>query len=238
MKKNNPPLQISRTYYDETYYQKHQDRLSKNDRFTRVKIKRVFDLLQPRDHELVLDLGSGVGTITIALAQSGATPISLDYSAKSLSLAGKHFASRNPAGNFRGICCDSRFFCLKTGCLDAVAAVDFTEHLDDEIIVPTLFEVHRVLKKDGRFVIYTPCRSHLFEILKQHNILLKKDESHIGLRSMEEYRSLLEKAGFHIQSSHFEPTDIPVFNMVEKLLMTLPVAGRLSRRRICIAAVR
>jgi SAM-dependent methyltransferase len=229
---------ITRDYYDGTYYGKHADRLSRNDRFTKVKLKRVFDLLRPGRDELVLDLGTGVGTVMVALEKSGAIPIGLDYSASSLSLAGSFFASLNPGANFRGVCCDSRFFCLKTGSLDAVTAVDFTEHLDDEVIVPTIAEVHRVLKSGGRFVIYTPSKSHLFEILKKRNIILKEDKSHIGLRTMGEYIVMLEKQGFTVRSAHFEPTDIPLFNAAERLLMPLPVIGGLARRRICIAAVK
>jgi SAM-dependent methyltransferase len=227
---------ITRAYYDESYYRNHILRLDQNDRFTRVKVERVFRLCRPRPGELILDLGSGVGTIMIALAGAGAMPVGFDYSIRSLQLAKGNFHKNRPGIVFKGVCCDGRFFCLKSGSLDAVAAVDFTEHLDDATLLPTLAEVFRVLKKGGRFVIYTPSRTHVFERLKRHDIILKKDESHIGLRTMEEYRQLLSGCGFAIVESMFFPTDIPLFNAIETIAMRIPVIGGLARRRIGICA--
>jgi len=227
---------ITREYYDASYYRSHMLRLAQNDRFTRVKVRRVFQLLKPRPSELILDLGSGVGTIMIAISDAGATPVGLDYSFRSLQLAQENYKKSRPDSNFMGVCCDGRFFSLRDGSLDAVAAVDFTEHLNDTTLLATLEEVFRVLKKDGRFVLYTPSKTHVFERLKRHNIILKKDESHIGLRTMEEYRQLLLKCGFVIVKSMFFSTDIPVFNTLESAVMRIPLVGGLARRRIGVCA--
>jgi cyclopropane fatty-acyl-phospholipid synthase-like methyltransferase len=237
-KKDNGSLQINRLYYDESYYRRHEIRLDQSDRFTRVKIKRVFDLLRPSSNEVILDLGSGVGTVMIALTGAGAKPIGFDYSLRSLQLAQTNFRRMSPGAVFRGVCCDGSFFGIKSGTLDAIAAVDFTEHLDNTTLVPTLEEVYRVLKKNGRFVVYTPSRTHLFELLKRHNIILKEDKSHIGLRTMDEYLTLLSRCGFTIADSHFAPTDIPVFNAIEAVAMKIPIVGNLAKRRICICATK
>jgi cyclopropane fatty-acyl-phospholipid synthase-like methyltransferase len=238
MKKDAGTSQITRAYYDTSYYVRHADRLYKNDRFTRVKIKRVFDLLRPRPHEVILDLGSGVGTIMIALAKLQVRPVGLDYSKQSLNLAKEYFKNSTAGSGFRGVCCDSRDMGLKNESLDGIAAVDFTEHLDDAFLARTLKEAYRTLKKGGRFIIYTPCRTHLFEILKRHNIILKEDKSHIGLRTMREYQTILKRCGFEILNSCFAPTHIPVINNLEILLMALPLIGNLARRRICICSVK
>jgi cyclopropane fatty-acyl-phospholipid synthase-like methyltransferase len=238
MKKDAGSSQITRAYYDTSYYIRHADRLFKNDRFTRVKVKRVFDLLRPRPHEVILDLGSGVGTIMIALAKLQVRPIGLDYSKQSLNLAQEYFNNSNTGSSFWGVCCDSRDIGLKNESLDGIAAVDFTEHLDDAFLDLTLKEAYRVLRKGGRLIIYTPCRTHLFEILKRHNILLKEDKSHIGLRTMKEYQTILKQCGFKISDSCFAPTHIPVINTFETILMPLPLIGNLARRRICICSVK
>ena len=232
------PMTIDRNYYDRSYYAKHLSRLAKNDRFTRVKIRRILSLLLPRKNELILDLGSGVGTIMIALTQAGITALGLDYSWKSLVLARENFRTDSPGSPFRGICCDGRSICLKENSLDGIAAVDFTEHLDDAFLAATLSEAYRILKKGGRLALYTPSVTHLFEKLKKHNILLKEDVSHIGLRSMQDYLMVLRKTGFSTSEFYFEPTHIPLFNLLEMLVMHAPMIGGLAKRRICIRAVK
>jgi cyclopropane fatty-acyl-phospholipid synthase-like methyltransferase len=238
MKKDAGSSQITRAYYDTSYYVRHADRLYKNDRFTRVKIKRVFDLLRPRPHEVILDLGSGVGTIMIALAKLQVRPVGLDYSKQSLNLAKEYFKNSTAGSGFRGVCCDSRDMGLKNESLDGIAAVDFTEHLDDAFLAATLSEAYRILKKGGRLALYTPSVTHLFERLKKHNIILKEDKSHIGLRTMEEYLALLLKTGFRIENSYFETTHIPFFSLMEMIVINAPLVGGLAKRRICIRAVK
>jgi SAM-dependent methyltransferase len=229
---------IDRNYYNRDYYLKHLDRLSKRDRFTRVKVSRVLALLSPRAGERIIDLGSGVGTMMALLASSGASMIGVDYSPDSLQLAKAGFLREVPERVFRGICCDGRAIAVRDDSIDGIMAVDFTEHLDDDMLVPTVREVFRVLKKGGRFVVYTPSKTHLFEHLKKRNIILKRDKSHIGMRTMQAYKAMLTQTGFTIQKAYFAPTDIPVFNTVEYCAMQIPVIGGLARRRICICAVK
>ena len=229
---------ITRRYYDETYYAKHERRLKHGNRFTKVKIGRVFSLLRPQQGERLLDLGSGVGTIMIALAQAGAVTMGLDYSPKSQLIAKRHFQSEIPGALFKGICSDGRNMGIKDESFNGVAAIDFTEHLDDAFLVRTIAEVYRILKKGGRLAVYTPSVTHIFEKLKKRNIILKEDKSHIGLRTMEQYMVMLRKAGFTIEKSYFRPTDIPLFNIIETLCMRLPLVGDLAKRRICIRAVK
>ncbi len=225
---------ITRQYYDETYYAGHLSRLWRHDRFTRVKIKRLLSLAKPRKNDLVLDLGSGVGTVMIALARTGVKVFGLDYSFKSLVLAKTNYLREVAHAEFGGMCCDGRCVGMKSDSLDAVVAVDFTEHLDKSMLGPTLAEIYRILKPGGSFVVYTPNRGHLFERLKKYNVILKEDKSHIGLRTMKEYQELLSKAGFSIVEAYFRPTDIPFFNMLETVAMHIPIVGDLARRRICI----
>jgi cyclopropane fatty-acyl-phospholipid synthase-like methyltransferase len=235
---NSTSANIGRTYYDRSYYAGHNKRLSDNDKFTAVKIQRMLSLLRPKTGEIVLDLGSGVGTIMIALAKRGIKTVGLDYSWKSLMYAHENFGKAIGHDVFRGLCCDGRSMALAFESLDAIVAIDFTEHLDDAFLTLTLSEAHRILKKGGRLAIYTPNVTHLFERLKKDNIILKKDVSHIGLRTMPRYVEMLEHAGFSVSESYYEPTHIPVFGMVEKFLMHVPGIGPLFRRRICISAVK
>lgn len=195
-------------------------------------------LLQPQKNESIVDLGSGVGTIMVALSKLGVKITGIDYSKHSLAIAKKYFHEQFPEKQFKGICCDSRNIGLKSNEFNGVAAVDFTEHLDDAFLIATVSEVFRILNKGGKFVIYTPNYTHLFERLKKHNIILKEDKSHIGLRSMNQYIAILKNCGFLIKEAYFEPTHIPIFSLIEKILISIPGLGELAKRRICICAVK
>jgi SAM-dependent methyltransferase len=238
MENQNDGLVITKEYYDETYYRLHELRLRENDRFTKVKIQRLVSLLRPLKNEMILDLGSGVGTIMIALTRSGVKTVGMDYSKQSLGLAASYFTLANAKEQFNGVCSDGKNMGIKNESFQGVAAFDFTEHLDDSFLLPVFAEVYRILKKGGRFAIYTPNKSHLFEILKKHNIILKEDKSHIGLRTMKEYTHILSHTGFTVKNSYFEPTHIPVFNILERAMMPIPGIGGLFKRRICICAVK
>jgi len=230
--------EIDRNYYDKTYYAKHLERLARKDRFTRVRVKRVFSLLQPAQGERIVDLGTGVGTMMVLLASSGATIVGMDYSPESLRIARKNFTREEPLRSFLGVCCDGRDIAVTSSSVDGVMAIDFTEHLDDTLLVPTVREVFRILKPGGRFVVYTPSKTHIFEVLKKRNIILKEDKSHVGLRTMNAYVKILTESGFNVHESYFETTHIPVFNILERILIPIPWIGSLAKRRICIRAVK
>lgn len=225
-----------RNYYDRHYYRGHIDSIACGDRFTRVKLGRIDSLLGAAAGLRVLDLGCGIGTVMLHLAGRGAWTVGLDFSETSLRIASTVFARKQTA--FRGVCCDGRALALASASVDAVTAVDFTEHIDDSFLAATVREVFRVLKPGGRFVVYTPNCRHLFERLKARNILLRRDPSHIGMRPMKAYCEALRSAGFVLDTTCYETTHLPVYSLVEKIFLPLPVVGTLARRRICIRAVK
>jgi hypothetical protein len=55
---------------------------------------------------------------------------------------------------------------------------------------------------------------------------------------MKEYVDMLKRCGFSVEASWFAPTDIPVLNILERVLIPIPLIGGLARRRICIRAVK
>jgi|WetSurMetagenome_2_1015567.scaffolds.fasta_scaffold325890_2 SAM-dependent methyltransferase len=236
-RKDETPI-VDRKYYNKDYYNGLPKLLDMGNRFTRVKVNRVSSLLQPKAGEMVLDIGCGGGTMLILMSGSGALMVGLDFSEDSLRIAKGNFARLAPGKPFRGVCTDSQNLGLKNTSIDGVMAVDFTEHVYDQSIQRVLAEITRVLKPGCRLVIYTPNVGHLFERLKKRNIILKENKSHVGLRTMEEYVILLRNCGLEIEKSFFEPTHIPVFSLIERVLMNLPVAGGLFKRRICILAAK
>ncbi len=223
-----------RHYYDSDYYKTHLERLRKHDRFTQVKVQRVRHLLAPEAGEWVLDFGCGVGTMMILLADTGARFAGIDYSDTSLKTARSLHREFTRKDDFAGVCTAGEALPLKQNSIDGIMAVDFTEHITDEMLRGMLQETYRVLRTGGRLLIYTPNPQHLFERLKDKNFILKQDPSHIGLRTMDTYKQFALDAGFQVQREEFEPTHLPLYAQFESLLMHIPIIGSLARRRICL----
>ena len=109
------------------------------------------------------------------------------------------------------------------------------EHLFPQVYDDLIKEIHRILKKNGKLVIYAPNPEHLFEILKKHNIILKKDVTHVDYKTMKRLKKTLQQQGFFIKKAFFIESHIPLFNIIEKMFMKfLPV----FRRRIGILAIK
>ena len=107
------------------------------------------------------------------------------------------------------------------------------EHLYPEISEKVLDECRKLLKKEGKLVIWTPNRGHILEILKNNNIILKRDVSHVDYKSMDNLLTSLHKRDFSVRKSYYAESHIPVFRILERLL--IPVLP-LLRRRIAILA--
>ena len=93
--------------------------------------------------------------------------------------------------------------------------------------------MHRLLKPGGHFSIWTPHRGHVLEVMKNRNILLKRDPSHVDYKSMASLKRLLIDAGFQIERAYFAESHIPGLRSAERLLQgIIPFL----RRRIAILA--
>ncbi|HEV8269538.1 MAG TPA: methyltransferase domain-containing protein, partial [Thermoanaerobaculia bacterium] len=121
--------------------------------------------------------------------------------------------------------------------VDAVAAIDLVEHIDDPTLAAMLAECRRVLKPRGRLAIYTPDRAHYVERMKAHDFLLKQFPQHIAVRFARDYARLLAAAGFAVELSSYSVSPFPVVRWAERLLAPLPLVGPTFRYRILIRAV-
>ena len=81
--------------------------------------------------------------------------------------------------------------------------------------------------------MYTPNPRHLVERLKEHELLLAQNPTHIGLRGADALESLLRDGGFEVVRSEWRPSFFRGLRYVEK------VAGSrldLCRYRLCVLA--
>ena len=184
----------------------------------------------PRPTDRVLDMGCGWGTISYALAPKVREVVGLDFS-------GRAIAGCNARQDLHGLdnvefrVGDARDSGLAAGSFDVVVAADLFEHLYPDDSEAVAAEGFRVLRPGGSFVAWTPCRSHILEVLKNNDIIIKRDVSHVDYKSMPRMMEILVGAGFEIQRAYFAESHLPGLNVLERLGQRwLP----LLRRRIAV----
>jgi 2-polyprenyl-3-methyl-5-hydroxy-6-metoxy-1,4-benzoquinol methylase len=229
--------EIDSKYYDEHMFSPNADRdyvkmRSLDTPFQKYRIQKVSQIYTPHRDERVLDLGCGWGTFCFYFAPLCKNVTGLDFSKKSIELC-REFSKKYNHSNIDFVCADAQNTGLKSESYDVIISADLFEHLYPETFEKVLDECRRLLKKGGKLVIWTPNRGHIFEILKNNNILIKKKICHVDYKSMERILKALKRRHFLIKKSYYDESHVPVLNVLEKLLLpALPP----MRRRISILA--
>jgi len=223
--------------YTPDYYALHTAKLRKNTSFHRHRMKILRGLVQPVSGERILDLGCGMGTVSIEFARYGANMIGLDSSPTAIRIA-QAICNDISQGNAQFLLGEASRIPSTDDSFDKIICADFVEHIERCDYVRMLSECYRVLKPLGRLFIYTPCPTHVFELLKRNDLVLRRDPSHVDLKDMSYLERSVADASFTVERAYFENSFIPIFSRVEKALMHLPKIGRVFQRRICIAAVK
>ena len=223
---------IGREYYDATdYFEGKGEHLQDMESpFQRYRVRKVLEIYDPGPEERVVDLGCGWGTFGFVLAPRVAEVVGVDFSRKSIELCNQRLAGKS-LGNLRFLCADAGDTGLEGGRWDLVLAADLFEHLYPEDSVRVVREAYRLLRPGGRFSVWTPHRGHILEHLKNRNIVLRRDVSHVDYKSMARMRSLLEDAGFEIERAYYAESHLPLLSTVERALQGMVP---LLRRRIAV----
>ena len=225
---------IGKEFYDSSdYFEGGTEHLTDLESpFQGYRVSKVLALHDPRPGDLVADLGCGWGTFGFVLADRVAEVVGVDFSQKSVAICNQRLAA-NPHDNLRFVCADAGDTGLEGATFDVVIAADLFEHLYPDDSARVAAEAFRLLKPGGRFSTWTPHRGHVLEALKNRNILLKRDVSHVDYKSMARMRKLLTDAGFDIERAYYAESHVPVLRTAERLLQgALPFL----RRRIAVLA--
>lgn len=233
-------MTFERQLYDEAYWRGlHPHHWFKNPpRKYAERDRDVLRVVAPRPSDLVVELGSARGDVTFLLARHAREVVGVDAAPEAIAMA-EETRTRLGIGNVRWLEADvAALGPVADGSVDAVAAIDLVEHVDDATLAAMLAECRRVLKPGGRFGIYTPDRAHYVERLKAHDFVLKQFPQHIAVRRVAEYRRFLLAAGFSIDLETWSVSPFPVVRWVERALSPLPLVGPTFRYRILIRALR
>ena len=224
---------IGREYYDSSDYFEGDAAshiIDLESRFQRYRVAKVLEIHAPKPTDRVADLGCGWGTFGFALAGRVAEIVGIDFSEKAIEGCRKRLA-QSPIAGLRFLCADAGDTGLEGQRFDMVIAADLFEHLYPDDSARVAGEAFRLLAPGGRFATWTPHRGHLLEVLKNRDIILKRDVSHVDYKSMAEMKRLLSDAGFAIERGYYVESHLPGLRVAERLLQS---TVSLLRRRIAV----
>ena len=209
---------IDAAYYDRSEYFEASHLADLDSPFQRYRVRKVLAIYDPFPGERVLDLGCGWGTFEWMLAPRVIEIVGVDFSAKSIEMCE---ARRVAAGlqNVRFVHADAAATGLPAESFDVVIAADLFEHLYPDDSARVAREAHRVLRRGGRFSIWTPHRGHFLEMLKNNGVLLKPDPTHVDYKSMARLQTLLEESGFVLEKSYYAESHLPGLRALERAFM-------------------
>lgn len=221
---------IGREWYDSTEYFEAEHITDFRSPFQRYRVEKVLELYRPGPGERVVDVGCGWGTFSFALADTAAEVVGVDFSEKSIAFCNRRLESE-PKRNLSFHCADGGDTGLEGGAWHLVLAADLFEHLYPDDSVRVAHEAFRLLRPGGRFAVWTPHRGHILEVLKNRDILLERDVSHVDYKSMERMTGLLREAGFDVERAYYAESHVPGLRSLERLGQRwIP----LLRRRIAV----
>ncbi len=197
--------------YDAVFMDAMASEYERRTPWTVMRLENVRFLVDPRPRDRVLDLGSAAGAMTHYLSTFGCEAVGVDSSQLGVDYA----RARYPDLRFERA--DVAALPFAEGSFDKVVAADLTEHLDEQTLRGMLAECRRVLVHGGTVSIHTPNPGHVIERLKERNLILAQNPTHIGLRTSAELRAQLERAGFLVDIDVKRPGFFPVLRTLERL---------------------
>lgn len=224
---------IGKEFYDSSDYFENQGTVHLVDHespFQQYRIEKVREIHEPGPNDRIADLGCGWGTFGFALAPSVGAIVGIDFSERSIEICEQRLRDR-PTPNLSFLCADAGDTGLEAGSFDLVLAADLFEHLYPDDSGRIAREAFRLLRPGGRFSTWTPHRGHILEVLKNRNIILKRDISHVDYKSMHAMKSLLTDAGFDIERAYYAESHLPGLRALERGLQRVVP---LLRRRIAV----
>jgi SAM-dependent methyltransferase len=197
--------------------------------WTRLRLATVRDLVEPAEGDRVLDLGCAAGAVTHFLSTFGCDAVGVDREELAIETARSLFPS------LRFELADVRALPFADESFDKAVAADLVEHLVDEDFAAMLAEARRVLVQGGTLSLYTPNPRHVIERLKERDLILAQNPTHVALRDERGLESTVEAAGLAVDVLDWRPSFFPGLRALER---NAGPRTSLFRYRLCLRARR
>lgn len=178
--------------YAEIYAGSHIGEKEINNSPSRRRQKRIrlYKSIIGKGHDQILEIGCGLGDLTSGLAENALRVVGSDVSAKNIEVAtirkAKFFPNTPGIEHVEFHRMGATNIQCKDGTFDWVVSTSLIEHLHPDDIQPHLLEVVRVLRTDGRYLVWAPNR------LGHH----KDRDFHLSMFSYRELVGEMRRAGF------------------------------------------
>lgn len=192
------------------------------EKFWKKRIERVLSFLSLQKGDRLLDVGCGVGTFSYSAAKQNIEAVGIDYSPESIKLAKKIAKEEGLAKKLTYILGDAQKLPFPDNSFDKVVAADFVEHLTWPVTIRSVEEMLRVLRPEGKMVVYTPNRypqTMVVFLMKLQYLVTLRDprkftlqslnHRHIGLKTPLEIIKIFRPLGIKYQVFLFA-RDLPL----------------------------
>ena len=148
--------EIPQSEYVEDYYEVQRRRYLDRDTWARGRISDVLSVLQPSPGERILDVGCGIGMISLECRKRGSDVTAIDYSEVAVRMARALEREVLGGSEIEYRCMDAGSLMSLSGLYDKAVAADSIEHISKRLFETFLREVRLRLKDEGVLVLYTP----------------------------------------------------------------------------------
>jgi SAM-dependent methyltransferase len=205
-----PAFRRAPAEYDERFMDTMASEYHEQTAWTKLRLEAVRTLVDPQPGERVLDLGCATGAVSHFLSGLDCETVGVDAEPRALERARRLFPELQfQLANVARLPFDD-------GAFDKAVAADVVEHLDDETFRAMLRETRRVLRPGGTLSIYTPNPRHPIERLKERDLILARNPTHIGLRDRATLEAMLREARFAVELSEWRASFIRGLRLVER----------------------
>jgi len=160
--------------------------------FKKFEFRALLAKTRIRKEDIVLDIGSGHGVLTILLGRKCARAVGIDISPEAVASSRRKLTSMEARSNVEFQCTDLLDGHFETGSFDKVFSFSVLEHIPHYEEV--LREVHRILKPGGEFIF--SCDT--LEAINDPVLLAKHCADHKVVKYFREdqLRQILHGSGF------------------------------------------
>ena len=218
------------TTFSRKHYEASRQRLVRfftdenTNRHWKIQKRNVLKLLEIKSGDSFLDIGCGSGKYEVLISKV-AKVTALDISEDALKTVQLLVEQFGKPENVK-----TKLFkrplnsLLSNEKFNKIMMIDSSEHMPRDLFMEMLDDIKGLLMDGGVFLIYTPNRTSIYE-------LLRRTPGHINLMTMDEMIGTLKKKGFEVLECYYEFSHHLILNRLERLL-----PGGLFKRRLCIRA--